>query len=538
MAHGSSADFAPNSPESRRYHGDYGSLVRELDEHWAPPGDTEQARDAFLLTFAKEKMVEHPGKRIEEIVNELTQRAAAGGHTIEESQSEIPAGYTYFGQFVAHDITREPTPPSTRPRDPDELQNLRTPRLDLDCVYGRDPDITPCIYDQMERNAESREGKGKMLIGTVADPPHHLRDLPRDANGRAIVGDSRNDSNAIVSQVHLAFLLAHNALVDRARAVGISDDKAFDAARRSLTRLYQYVVWNDFIKRVTDEKIHQCALKSPRDGSVKWELGLNDVYSWKSRPYIPVEFSVAAYRFGHSMIQTAYRMNDLRGTRDFIPLFNVTDGISGGDLRGHRRLSQRDVIQWGWFLKMSSLDTGRFPQRARKICTKLANSLTILPADVTVSPNKVVAYLDMVRCWRYGLPSGTNLAKLLANRFASGPLAFDPVQLDGGQPDALWFYILREAEQGGGNKLGPLGSTIVCATFAALLKADRDSYFNVEPTWTPDQDALLRGGEYNRDGDRLNGERAWTLASIIRISGLPVKGQDVDDQRVGKFWDT
>lgn len=536
MAHGSSANFAPNSPESRLYHGDYGSLVRGLEDHWAPPGDSDEVRDAFLLKFALEEMVERPGKRIDEIVNELAQRAAAGGQTSEEFQSEIPAGYTYFGQFVAHDLTREPTPPPTRARDPDELQNLRTPRLDLDCVYGRDSEISPLLYDQKERDANVREGKWKMLIGTVADPPHHLRDLPRDDHGRAIVGDSRNDSNAIICQLHLAFLLAHNALVDRAHRGGISGDKAFAAARRTLTRLYQYIVWNDFIKRVTDERIHQHALTSvaARDGSVNWALGLKDVYSWEDKPYIPIEFSVAAYRFGHSMIQTAYRMNDLRGTREFIPLFDGTDGIAGGDIRGHRQLRQRDVIQWGWFLKMSSLDTETFPQRARKICTKLANSLASLPADITVSPHKVVAYLDMVRCWRYGLPSGTCLANLLSKKFASGPLQFAPVQLDHGQPDALWFYILREAEQGGGNKLGPLGSVIVCATFAALLKADPESYFNVAPTWTPDQDELLRDGKYNQDGDpNPNGERAWTLASIIRISGLPVNGQDVDDQRVG-----
>jgi hypothetical protein len=188
---------------------------------------------------------------------------------------------------------------------------------------------------------------------------------------------------------------------------------------------------------------------------------------------------------------------------------------------------------------MSSLDAERFPQRARRIGTKLANSLACLPADVTDSPKKVLAYLDLKRCWTYHLPRATAMAAALAERFRSGPLRFDPIRVEEGQPDLLWFYILREAEQGGGNKLGPLGSLIVCATFAGLLKGDPCSYLNVEPTWTPGRDPLFCNGQDNRDGEPgPNGERAWTLASIIRISGLPVDGQDVDDQRGGRFKDT
>jgi hypothetical protein len=530
------AESKPGTPSSSDYHGGYGSLCPGLPE-WIPPGASDAERDARLLEFALKHMVEQPGKRPEEIVAEIVRRTAERDPPPDEFQSEIPAGYTYFGQFVAHDITYDPTRPSTPRRAPDGLHNFRTPRLDLDCVYGRGPDDQPYLYDQEEKDRSGRKRKGKMLIGRVAgesgDRPGHLRDLPRNDQGQALIGDMRNDANAIVSQLHLAFLLAHNALVDRARETGLADRDAFEAARKTLRWLYQHIVWNDFVKRLTDERMHQHALTlvHARDGSASWNPGLKDVFGWESQPFIPVEFSVAAYRFGHSMVRHAYRMNGLQGFREFMPLFDGSDGSAGSDLRGFRKLRERDVVQWSWFLEMSSLDRDRFPQRARKICTTLANAVAGLPTEARDGPNRVLAYLDLNRCWKYRLPRGTAMAAALAEKFRSGPLRFEPTALEE-ERDSLWYYILREAEVGGGSKLGPLGTLIVCATFAGLLKGDPRSYFNAEPTWTPGRDdPLLRGTDHQDARPGPDGERAWTLASIIRISGLPVVGQDVHDQR-------
>jgi hypothetical protein len=431
-------------------------------------------------------------------------------------RSRIPAGYTYFGQFVDHDITFDPTPLRMRRNDPNGIHNFRTPRLDLDSVYGRGPDDEPYLYNR------TKAQKGKMLIGRIE--ASRLRDLPRNEQGCALIGDARNDENAIVSQLHLAFLLAHNTLVDRARVKAVKDP--FETARRTLCWLYQYILWNDFIKQVTSTEMHKRALKlvKARDNSVQWELGLTDVYSWKEQPFMPVEFSAAAYRFGHSMVRNDYQTNDpIRKRGKFAPLFDGGGAKPDDDLQGRRKMRAENVVQWDWFLKMkSSQAAAGFPQMARKIDTKLANALAFLPQER--SPMNLLAYRNLQRGVALGLPAGSAMAR---------KFGLKPLKLEDREPDALWYYILREADSpmsdSPGNKLGPLGSLIVCATFAGLLKGDPSSYFNVEPRWTPAQDDLLLRGKDNVDGTPVGGSpgtRAWTLASIIRIAGLPVNARE------------
>jgi hypothetical protein len=488
---------------------------------------SETERDSYFLDFANRHMVEkvhdtRAGGAVSprEIAEDPDLR-----NLVEETfKSNIPAGYTYFGQFIDHDITFDPTPLQMRRNDPSGIHNFRTPRLDLDSVYGRGPDDQPYLYDQSD--------KGKMLIGVVMGSrvregkvvPSRLRDLPRNAQGRALIGDMRNEENAIVSQIHLAFLLAHNTLVDRAKNKGLPD--AFGAARRTLCWLYQYIAWNDFIKRVTGDETQRRALRLVEAGgkSAQWELGLKDVYNWKDQPFMPVEFSAAAYRFGHSMVRNEYRMNEsIRTSNKFVPLFDGNPAESADDLRGFQPMRDNNVIQWDWFLNMTtSRAEDGFPQMARKIDSKLANALAFLPQ--ASRPMNLLAYRNLKRGVALGLPAGTTMAQ---------KYGLNPLKLQRGEPDALWFYILREAAddsngESAGNKLGPLGSLIVCATFAGLLLGDPSSYFNIAPRWTPESDDLLIKGTRNADnvdGDPVNGESGkltWTLASIIRIAGLPV----------------
>lgn len=129
---------------------------------------------------------------------------------------EIPAGFTYLGQFIDHDLTFDPVSSLERQNDPDGLRNFRTPRLDLDSVYGLGPADQPYLYqreDSTEKDMDraDRKSSAKLLIGR--GEAEDEEDLPRNADEIALIGDPRNDENIIVSQLQLAFIKLHNQVV-------------------------------------------------------------------------------------------------------------------------------------------------------------------------------------------------------------------------------------------------------------------------------------------------------------------------------------
>ena len=500
MSH-SREKFEIIAPRSKFYQGPFGRIFSDLPA-WSPPGKhSKEEIEQHFLDIARLEMIELPGKTPTEIANDPSTIDALE----DQFGSRIPAGYTYFGQFVDHDITFDPASSLMRQNDPAGLINHRTPRLDLDNIYGRGPHTNPYLYD--------RNDPAKFLIGQIEG--HDLPDLPRNSQGRALIGDMRNDENSMVSQLQLAFLLAHNRLVDRARAIDPAGD-AFETARTTLRWLYQHIVWHDYIERITINDVMNAALskETTADGRTVWDRGLKDVYNWRNQPFMPVEFSVAVYRFGHSMVRNSYQTNHPhRGFGNFAPIFDRTAGSDPDDLRGFRPMQADNMLQWDWFLDMDS-SAGPFPQMARKIDTKLCNALSFLHESDDDSRLNILAWRNMLRGVHFGLPSGSDIAR----KFCMTPLS----SIEDAS-DSLWFYILKEAESlpgsNGGNMLGRIGSIIVCATFAGLLAGDPNSYFNIEPCWTPDDSPLLEADDNRDPGD-------WTLASIIRLSGLPVSAAD------------
>ncbi len=135
-------------------------------------------------------------------------------------------GVTFFGQFIDHDLTLDTAPPPTEAVNVEGLLNARSFPFDLDSVYGGGPKRSPQLYDG-----------DKFKLGVAADDVSP--DLPRDPNGSAILVEHRNDENLIISQIHLAFLRLHNALVDK----GLS----FDQSRQTVIDAYRYVVLNDYL---------------------------------------------------------------------------------------------------------------------------------------------------------------------------------------------------------------------------------------------------------------------------------------------------
>ncbi|WP_179271269.1 peroxidase family protein [Rubricoccus marinus] len=498
--HGSkSRDFV--APRSPFYRGPFGRLFRELPA-WIPPGATDEEKAAVVAALAA-TMVEEEGD------------TETGDHP------NIPAAYTYFGQFVDHDITFDPASSLTKQNDPDRLINFRSPAFDLDNLYGGGPDDEPFLYDRNSRD-HFLIGKGRRqrtsddgAIDLVALPKTSEDDLPRNEQGRALIGDPRNDENLIVSQLQLAFLKFHNATLDAVKErLSLTGREAFFRAQQIVRWHYQWIVLFDFLPRIVGEDMAQAVL-TPR-GERKDDVARAEAkpftidlrhYNPKESAFMPVEFSAAAYRFGHSLVRGDYDLN--RVVRR-VPIFRPPSQNPGplADLRGGRPLPGLWSLDWRRFL---DLDAGTPAQRARLVDTRLSRGLAAIPSG----PGKEnpLALLNLVRGWRLGLPSGQAVAQAMGTTVLSNEdLGLDIAEV--GHEAPLWFYVLKEGELlHDGLHMGPVGGRIVGEVFVGLAAADSSSFLNQAPTWTP--------GTAFPDGPLIEplGE-GFQLRDVLRFVGL------------------
>jgi len=206
----------------------------------------------------------------------------------------ISSGYTYWGQFIDHDLTFDPASSLQKENDPDALVDFRTPRFDLDNVYGRGPDDQPYMYQP----DGVRFVLGRPLTGNSKDP--NSRDLPRTGAGRAIIGDPRNDENVIVSQLQATFLRFHNRMAD---VMAVSDPNLFSTVQREVRFHYQWAVLFDFLKTIIGEdRLRQLLphLGTKEQSPLEKPPALKYYDKPRNDLFIPVEFTVAAYRFSHA----------------------------------------------------------------------------------------------------------------------------------------------------------------------------------------------------------------------------------------------
>ena len=293
-----------------------------------------------------------------------------------EREAEVAAGWPFFGQFVAHDITADRSP-LTHGADA-QVQNFRTPRLNLECVYAAGPVGSPYLFD--------REDPAKFLLGESGI------DVPRNWQGIALVGDPRNDVHVFLNQLHVVMFKTHNSLVDRLRGEGVSDDAVFDDARQLLTWHYQWIVLHDFLPGLVGTELADRLLV---DGATLGHLA--------GDPCIPFEFADAAYRYGHSQIRQRYRVN---ATSGHLPLFP--------DLMGFRPVGPERSIDWALLFDLP----GQPPaQRAKRIDGRLPAALMNLPVEITgevEDPSfRSLAGRDLQRGRATNLPSGEAVARAL-----------------------------------------------------------------------------------------------------------------------------
>lgn len=427
----------------------------------------------------------------------------------------IPAGYTYFGQFVDHDITRDVTPLSDRDVDVANTRNFRSPSLDLDSVYGGGPDISPHLYardpDDLKLTAKLLIGKTVTGQGDPSIPPDLPNDLPRNAHGRALIGDERNDENLLVAQTHLLFLKFHNAVVDFLESQINPPKQVFAEAQRLVRWHYQWIVLYDFVERLTEDGI----INRIRHEGRKF-------YRFKKTPYIPVEFSVAAYRLGHSMVREEYNFNRVFRPGGLVPasldlLFRFTgkSGTISGDLAsgGNPESLPSDwIVDWRRFF---DLGTPQNPpdlalNPSRKLDPAIAPALHTLPGEAGGLAS--LPFRNLQRGVNNGLPSGQDVSSamrlpvLSPAEIATGPDGEAAKDHGLHECTPLWYYILKEAEvKGGGKRLGPTGSRILAEVFLGLVHGDQSSFLWQRSNWKPELPSSTAGD--------------FTMADLIEFVG-------------------
>jgi hypothetical protein len=393
--------------------------------------------------------------------------------------STVPVGQVIFGQFIDHDITLDVMSRFDRVNVPGRITNQRTPALDLDCIYGSGPEPHPYFY----HNTGTFAG-AKLLTG--ADEPsadaNASEDLfrapaiPGGGRGRAIIGDPRNDENRVISQMQLGMIRFHNKVCDDLHAAtGHSGAELFEEARREVTWHYQWAVVNDFL-------VHMCGKPVVND-----ILACGRKYYCGDEPYIPVEFSVAAYRFGHSMVPMKINIRKGGGTHEFF-------GEKLG--RGFDPVTTPDaVVQWAELLETGS--TANI-QKAEKLDTKLATDLLALPF-VTPPDEASLATRNLLRGNSFLLPGGDKVAIHMERPASEIDKVMTKIgtmsgnRITDGAP--LWLYILAEAEVIGretsagsfdkSEGLGPVGARIVAEVIIGLLELDPTSYLGMNRNWGP-----------------------------------------------------
>ncbi|MEA2572258.1 MAG: hypothetical protein QOI24_4259 [Acidobacteriota bacterium] len=468
------------------------------------PRGSEQYEGRFGRMFRTLPAANHTDAELKALaVAMVAEKEACNPDPDAEENSGITAGYTYFGQFIDHDLTFDPASSLEKTNDPDGLTDFRTPRFDLDCVYGRGPDDQPYLY----RDGGLRMLQGRPLTGTSDT---RTRDLPRNnpdgagARKRALIGDPRNDENVIVSQLQGIFLRFHNAVVDRVTADAGGVAPRFADVQRLVRWHYQWAVLHDFLPTIVGQPVIDSILPHLHSGkSIYEDTPKLRFFHWRYAPFMPIEFAAAAYRFGHSMIRPCYRLSAP------LPLFPIlgNPAVFGSDLTGFGEFPGNWAIDWTLFFRFRKDAPTTGPSRvqpAYKIDTSIVNPLGNLPA-VIADKIPSLAERNLLRGLRMNLPSGQTIArhmgltpipddKLVVGKATQEDKATNKklttFSANFADNAPLWYYVLAEAQQQATSDtapihLGDVGGRIVAEVFVGLLLGDNHSYLAQEPNWKP-----------------------------------------------------
>jgi len=252
----------------------------------------------------------------------------------------------------------------------------------------------------------------------------------------------------------------------------------FDETRRIVRFHYQYLILHDLLERVTmPGTVDDVLTNGRRFFTFDPAIG----------PQVPVEFSAAAYRFGHSLVREQYNFNLNFPTATLGQLFQFT--AASGSIT---TLPDIWVIDWRRFLPVIGHETAPGGMtHTRRIDSTLVPTLFGLPNSGPNPP--ALASRNLQRGVQKELPTGQDVAdrmglpKLSPADLAAGPDGPTVTAHDFHNRSPLWWYLLKEAQlTGGGVTLGPVGSRIVVEVFVGLLQGDPQSFLSRKADWVPE----------------------------------------------------
>jgi len=428
---------------------------------------------------------------------------------------EIPAGYTYLLQLVAHDLVATSFPLSILEDTRTGARNTRSAALRLDTIYGGGPEVCPFAYAFRDASDNVRMVLRLGPMQDEAGAPGKLRDIVRTVapsdNGdkrpglsEIAIADPRNDDNAVISQMTTLFHMLHNTILDLmpphtdlnsniADSIPEAAMDRFFCARAAVTLIYRRIIRDDLLKKILHPAVYDFYTKRP-PGFEFLDKG-TELPSGDAR--MPLEFSHAVFRFGHAMVRPGYRFNE-RKCIDF----DLRDVLkqNSANLPTKMPLNRDWIARWSYFFELN--DTR--PNLSRRIGPEFSREFIhpkVFPNIDEVEKQAGLAYRDLLvggflELW--SVPALVEIVKkrrpnlyekskllsgdykgalreyLTARRYAC-EFGDNPSDIDSLVNDPpLAFFVLWEAAadpETRGLRLGLLGSIIVAdVIFAAMMR--------------------------------------------------------------------
>lgn len=475
----------------------------------------------------------HPGgpeqtaKMLSKLASRMSEPIPVGTLQVgwpQDDNTAIPAGYTYLAQLVAHDLVQNvgALPPISEFTG--QLQrDYRIQRMVLDTIYGSGPSAGATHFEP------SRSGFGRELtlrLGHVRkEEGHPAQESPplltgqpaRDiARGRcpfrgdtsagelgpvarhgtpdAMIADLRNDDHVIISQMTALFHEAHNAIFHKltkrhGNAAQNIKNRIFLEARKVLAFVYRRIVVVDLLSRLLDQDIYEEYRDAKRNALDPDTL---------TDTRVPVEFSHAAYRFGHVMARFSYMLNaELETELQHNPALQHLMDRSSSRRSDLVPLARTWLVDWSHFF---DLGDGKHVNLSRRITPYAGKGFFTEKTSVGNEAGNLkggLYFLDLLRGYQAGIATVDSLiANLSPEHRNRSPLLSEPSfrQNEIGKwlthrpsdfsadelvslstnPPLLFFVLFEAAHQQQGLRLGTLGSTILAEVFLISMKLNED----------------------------------------------------------------